>query len=78
MSLSQRRWVSVISRALLLVNHDLQILSDGPASAVGYSNLGGRHHRVAAHDESDRAGLHPLLVAFAFDITADGTAATPA
>ena len=30
-SLSQGRWVSVIRRALLLVNHGLQILSDGPA-----------------------------------------------
>ena len=31
MRLSQGRWGSVIRRALLLVNHDLQILSDGPA-----------------------------------------------
>ena len=37
--LSQGRWVSVIRRALLLVNHDLQILSDGPA-------FGGRARRV--------------------------------
>ncbi len=42
----------------------------------GLQQPGGRHHRgVAAHDESDRAGLHPYSC-LAFDITADGTAAT--
>ena len=48
-SLSQGRWVSVIRRALLLVNHDLQILSDGPA-------FGGRARRVV----SDHAGGFPV------------------
>ena len=48
-SLSQGRWVSVIRRALLLVNHDLQILSDGPA-------FGGRAGRVV----SDHAGGFPV------------------
>ena len=49
MSLSQGRWVSVIRRALLLVTHDLQILSDGPA-------FGGRAGRVV----SDHAGGFPV------------------
>ena len=48
-SLSQGRWVSVIRRALLLVNHDLQILSDGPA-------FGGRAGRVVR----DHAGGFPV------------------
>ena len=48
-SLSQGRWGSVIRRALLLVNHDLQILSDGPA-------FGGRAGRVV----SDHAGGFPV------------------
>ena len=47
--ISQGRWVSVIRRALLLVNHDLQILSDGPA-------FGGRARRVV----SDHAGGFPV------------------
>ena len=48
-SLSQGRWVSVIRRALLLGNHDLQILSDGPA-------FGGRAGRVVR----DHAGGFPV------------------
>ena len=47
--LSQGRWVSVIRRALLLVNHDLQILLDGPA-------FGGRAGRVVR----DHAGGFPV------------------
>ena len=47
--LSQGRWVSVIRRALLLGNHDLQILSDGPA-------FGGRAGRVVR----DHAGGFPV------------------
>ena len=47
--LSQGRGVSVIRRALLLGNHDLQILSDGPA-------FGGRARRVVR----DHAGGFPV------------------
>ena len=47
--LSQGRWGSVIRRALLLVNHDLQILLDGPA-------FGGRAGRVVR----DHAGGFPV------------------
>ena len=47
--LSQGRWVSVIRRALLLANHDLQILSDGPA-------FGGHARRVV----SDHARRFPV------------------